>query len=91
MNDESGRYKRLCVYCKKPVTGERMHPGCLVDDVYDTIARGEKITEVQKQRCKYRKIKIGDIRRAVMQDACGKLPDDYIDEENITRIELIEE
>lgn len=78
---------KSCIYCGEQVRGSRMHLGCLIDDIYDTIASGKELTPAQRERCKVRHIRISDIRRAVIQDACGKIDT----EEKMKRIELIEE
>lgn len=60
-----------CGICGKLVVNEncdRYHRGCVIDDVYDTIMRGEKVTMAQRLRLRHRDIDIAELRKTVIED-----------------------
>lgn len=64
---------RVCLLCGQPTTNERIHTGCVVDDIYDTIASGQKVTHLQRSRAHQKNISVDEIRIQVFEDMRGKV------------------
>lgn len=67
-----------CMFCGEPIpyTGHRkrkMHQRCLVDDLYDAIARGDKLTPAQQSRAYSHDIKIKQLQEIVAEDKREKI------------------
>ena len=66
---------KKCCYCGNETTnGKLFHKMCLIDDIYQTIYDGKKITKNQYCRCKSVGIKVNFIRIDVEEDKKGKYP-----------------
>ena len=67
--------KQKCCYCgNETKDGKLFHKMCLIDDIYQTIYDGKKITKNQYCRCKSVGIKVNFIRIDVEEDKKGKYP-----------------
>ena len=67
--------KLKCCYCgNETKNGKLFHKMCLIDDIYQTIYDGKKITKNQYCRCKSVGIKVKFIRIDVEEDKKGKYP-----------------
>lgn len=65
-----------CRRCGEPVTGFKGHricKGCVIDEIYDTIATGGKVTETMRNNARAKGINIKEIRKSVFEDACTVL------------------
>lgn len=61
-----------CKLCGTLITdyiGHKICCGCVVDEIYETIAAGKKVTQTMVSRARYKGIDIADIRRTVEEDA----------------------
>ena len=66
---------KKCVYCgNETKNGKLFHKMCLIDDIYQTIYDGKKITKNQYCRCKSVGIVVNFIRLDVEDDKRGKYP-----------------
>ena len=65
-----------CRFCGRPITempGHRYCYGCVVDDIYNTLASGGHVIANQITRARYKDIDISEIRMAVIEDQKGRL------------------
>lgn len=65
---------RMCEYCGRPTYSNRTyHKMCLIDDVYETILKGERLTSKQGGRLYACNLSANEIRSDVEEDKRGKL------------------
>ena len=70
--------KRKCCYCgNETKDGKIFHKMCLIDDIYQTIYAGKKITKNQYYRCEASGISTKEIRFDVEEDKKGRLKYTY--------------
>ena len=70
--------KSICCYCgNETKKGKLFHKMCLIDDIYQTIYDGKKITKNLYCRCKDRGISTKEIRSDVEEDKKGRLKYTY--------------
>lgn len=67
-----------CIICGEDVinTGmqrKELHPQCVYDDIYDTIAAGGRITAIQYSRAANYDVSIKEVRQIVREDKEGRL------------------
>lgn len=67
-----------CCYCGiETKNGKLYHKMCLIDDIYQTIYDGKKISKNQYYRCKDSGISIKEIRADVEEDKKGRVKNTY--------------
>jgi len=68
---------RRCIFCDEPILGKTrtiMHRECVIDDIYETLASGNKLTLEQKCRARNKNVSVMEIRETVIEDMSrGKL------------------
>ena len=70
--------KQKCCYCGNETTnGKLFHRMCLIDDIYETIYNGKRITKNLYCRCKDNGISTKEIRSEVEEDKKGRLKYTY--------------
>lgn len=70
------KLKTICCYCNTETKNKKpWHMRCIIDDIYDTIYKGEKITHRQYDGARYYNISIKELRNEVQEDKNGKIKD----------------
>ena len=70
--------KQKCCYCGiETKNGKPFHKMCLIDDIYQTIYDGKKITKNLYCRCKDSGISTKEIRSDVEEDKKGRVKYTY--------------
>ena len=70
--------KQKCCYCgNETKNGKLFHKMCLIDDIYQTIYDGKRITKNLYCRCKDSGISVKEIRTNVEEDKKGRLKYTY--------------
>lgn len=67
------KYDHCCIYCGEYIQLGKMHKQCVVDDIYETLYRGELITGTLKSRAHNFQINILEMKRIVLQDKIGRI------------------
>lgn len=61
-----------CIYCGDEIhdyPGHKICYGCVVDEIYETIAAGKIVTQTMRSRARYKGIDVKEIRKEVQEDA----------------------
>lgn len=64
--------ERNCIFCGEPIIGMDMHRECVIDDIYETLFNGQKLTQIQYARAKMKKINMKEPRMEVLEDMVGR-------------------
>ena len=73
-------YKSPCIICGETVINsgrnrKSLHRQCIIDDIYDTLYAGERLTQIQYQRASNYGISTLEIKREVAEDKEGRIKD----------------
>lgn len=71
-------FKTPCALCGEMVINygrqrKELHRECIIDDIYDTLYSGERLTHAQYQRANNYEISVMEIKRAVREDMRGRV------------------